>query len=33
VPGGKGTVSLRVTATDRDGNTVKQTVLRAYGRA
>ncbi|MEU4237509.1 S8 family serine peptidase [Actinoplanes sp. NPDC026619] len=33
VPAGKGPVSLRVTATDRDGNTVKQTVLRAYGRA
>jgi hypothetical protein len=33
VPGGKGTVSLRVTAADRDGNTVTQTVLRAYGRA
>jgi subtilisin family serine protease len=32
VPPGRGTVSLRVTATDRDGNTVKQTVLRAYGR-
>jgi subtilisin family serine protease len=33
VPAGQGTVSLRVTATDRDGNAVKQTVLRAYGRA
>ncbi|GIM96136.1 S8 family serine peptidase [Paractinoplanes toevensis] len=32
VPAGRGTVSLRVTATDRDGNSVKQTVLRAYGR-
>jgi hypothetical protein len=33
VPAGKGTVSLRVTATDRSGNTVRQTVLRAYGRS
>jgi subtilisin family serine protease len=33
VPAGKGTVSLRVTATDRYGNTVDQTVIRAYGRA
>ncbi|WP_436531272.1 S8 family peptidase [Actinoplanes sp. HUAS TT8] len=33
VPAGKGTVSIKVTATDRDGNTVKQTVLRAYGRS
>jgi hypothetical protein len=32
VPAGHGTVSLRVTATDRDGNSVTQTVLRAYGR-
>jgi hypothetical protein len=31
-PGGKagGFVSLRVTARDSDGNTVDQTVLRAY---
>ncbi len=33
VPAGRGTVSLRVTATDQSGNTVKQTVLRAYGRS
>ncbi|GAA2849540.1 peptidase [Actinoplanes cyaneus] len=33
VPAGTGTVSLRVTAADRDGNTVRQTVLRAYGRS
>ncbi|BCY10087.1 peptidase [Actinoplanes sp. L3-i22] len=33
VPAARGTVSLRVTATDRAGNTVEQTVLRAYGRA
>ncbi|WP_239164108.1 S8 family serine peptidase [Actinoplanes palleronii] len=33
VPSGRGTVSLRVSATDRHGNTVAQTVLRAYGRA
>jgi hypothetical protein len=33
VPAGTGTVSLRVTATDQAGNSVKQTVLRAYGRA
>ncbi|GIF20058.1 subtilisin family serine protease [Actinoplanes tereljensis] len=33
VPSGTGTVSLRVTATDRAGNSVTQTVLRAYGRA
>ncbi|WP_250035681.1 S8 family serine peptidase [Paractinoplanes maris] len=33
VPAGQGTVSLRVTAADRAGNTVTQTVLRAYGRS
>ena len=33
VPAGKGTVSLRVTASDRSGNSVTQTVIRAYGRA
>ncbi|MCY1142753.1 S8 family serine peptidase [Actinoplanes sp. Pm04-4] len=33
VPAGKGTVSLRVTASDKSGNSVTQTVLRAYGRA
>jgi hypothetical protein len=32
VPAGHGTVSLRVTASDKAGNTVRQTVLRAYGR-
>ncbi|MEH1169894.1 S8 family serine peptidase [Micromonospora sp. CPCC 205539] len=31
VPAGSGTVSLRVHATDRAGNTVDQTVLQAYG--
>ncbi|MEO3928760.1 S8 family serine peptidase [Micromonosporaceae bacterium B7E4] len=31
VPAGKGTVSLRVRATDRSGNAVTQTVIRAYG--
>ncbi|MBX7266410.1 S8 family serine peptidase [Micromonospora sp. Llam7] len=31
VPAGKGTVSLRVRATDRAGNAVTQTVIRAYG--
>ncbi|MGC4820914.1 S8 family serine peptidase [Micromonospora sp. DT63] len=31
VPAGRGTVSLRVHATDRAGNSVDQTVLRAYG--
>ncbi|SDT77172.1 S8 family serine peptidase [Actinoplanes derwentensis] len=29
---GKSPVSLRVTATDTTGNTLKQTVIRAYGR-
>ncbi|GAA0490070.1 peptidase [Paractinoplanes deccanensis] len=29
---GRGAVSLRVTASDRAGNTVRQTVIRAYGR-
>ncbi|SNY29987.1 S8 family peptidase [Paractinoplanes atraurantiacus] len=29
---GTGTVSLRVTASDRAGNTVRQTVIRAYAR-
>jgi hypothetical protein len=33
VPAGHGTVSLRVTANDKAGNTVRQTVLRAYGRS
>nr|WP_296067167.1 S8 family serine peptidase [uncultured Actinoplanes sp.] len=33
VPAGHGTVSLRVTATDRDGNSVRQTILQAYGRS
>jgi hypothetical protein len=28
---GREFVSLRVRATDRDGNSVEQTVLRAYG--
>ncbi|MFD6568171.1 S8 family serine peptidase [Micromonospora profundi] len=31
VPAGRGTVSLRVHAADRAGNTVDQTVLEAYG--
>ncbi|TQJ21903.1 subtilisin family serine protease [Micromonospora sp. A202] len=31
VPAGRGTVSLRVHASDRAGNTVDQTVLQAYG--
>ncbi|WP_433132396.1 S8 family serine peptidase [Micromonospora sp. CA-240977] len=31
VPAGRGTVSLRVRAADRAGNTVEQTVLQAYG--
>ncbi|WP_238010193.1 S8 family serine peptidase [Dactylosporangium sp. AC04546] len=31
VPGGKGSVSLRVHASDRAGNAVTQTVIRAYG--
>ncbi|MFD6679739.1 S8 family serine peptidase [Micromonospora parva] len=31
VPAGRGTVSLRVHAADRAGNTVDQTVLQAYG--
>jgi subtilisin family serine protease len=31
IPAGKGTVSLRVRATDRSGNAVTQTVIRAYG--
>ena len=29
-PAGASSVSLRVSATDRDGNTVRQTVTRAY---
>lgn len=33
VPAGRGTVSLRVTAGDRSGNSVRQTVLEAYGRS
>ncbi|WP_432824783.1 S8 family serine peptidase [Dactylosporangium sp. CA-092794] len=32
IPGGTGSVSLRVHATDRAGNAVTQTVIRAYGR-
>lgn len=32
VPGGHGPVSLRVTASDKSGNSVEQTVIRAYGR-
>ncbi len=32
VPAGQGTVSLRVTASDKSGNSVTQTVIRAYGR-
>ncbi|WP_329104140.1 S8 family serine peptidase [Micromonospora sp. NBC_01699] len=31
VPAGRGTVSLRVRATDRSGNAITQTVIRAYG--
>ncbi|MGW4467882.1 S8 family serine peptidase [Micromonospora sp. NPDC004704] len=31
IPAGRGTVSLRVKATDRSGNAVTQTVIRAYG--
>ncbi|MDG4809305.1 S8 family serine peptidase [Micromonospora sp. WMMD1120] len=31
VPAGRGTVSLRVHATDRAGNSVRQTVIDAYG--
>ncbi|RKF24610.1 S8 family serine peptidase [Micromonospora globbae] len=31
VPAGRGTVSLRVRAADRAGNTVEQTVIDAYG--
>jgi subtilisin family serine protease len=33
VPAGRGTVTLRVTAADRAGDTVRQTVVRAYGRS
>ena len=33
VPAGHGTVSLRVTAVDKSGNSVTQTVIRAYGRS
>jgi subtilisin family serine protease len=32
IPGGRTPVSLRVTAKDRGGDTVTQTVIRAYGR-
>ncbi len=32
IPAGRTPVSLRVSATDRAGNTVTQTVIRAYGR-
>jgi hypothetical protein len=31
VPAGKGTVSLRVVASDNAGNKISQTVIRAYG--
>jgi len=33
IPAGTGTVSLRVTASDRAGNSVRQTVILAYGRS
>jgi hypothetical protein len=33
VPAGKGAVSLRVRATDRSGDAVTQTIIRAYGIA
>jgi subtilisin family serine protease len=33
VPAGHGSVSLRVTASDRAGNSVRQTILEAYGRS
>ncbi|WP_236030688.1 S8 family serine peptidase [Paractinoplanes lichenicola] len=32
VPGGRTPVSLRVVASDKSGNSVEQTVIRAYGR-
>ena len=32
VPAGRAAVSLRVTATDPSGDSVTQTVIRAYGR-
>jgi hypothetical protein len=32
IPGGRTPVSLRVTAKDKAGNTVTQTVVRAYPR-
>jgi subtilisin family serine protease len=32
IPGGRTPVSVRVTATDKAGNTVTQTVIRAFGR-
>ena len=32
-PAGATSVSLRASATDRDGNTVKQTIIRAYNVA
>ncbi|BCJ55028.1 hypothetical protein Asp14428_65030 [Actinoplanes sp. NBRC 14428] len=32
VPPGRGPVSLRITATDKAGNSLTQTVVRAYGR-
>ena len=31
VPAGQGAVSLRVKASDNNGNKIEQTVLRAYG--
>jgi hypothetical protein len=33
VPAGRAPVSLRVTASDKAGDSVRQTVIRAYGRA
>ncbi|MCW2639941.1 MAG: peptidase, partial [Dactylosporangium sp.] len=33
IPAGNGTVSLKVHATDRSGNAVTQTIIRAYGTA
>ena len=32
IPAGSKPVSLRVTASDKAGNAVTQTVIRAYGR-
>ena len=33
VPAGTAPVTLRVTATDKNGNSIKQTIVRAYGRS